>query len=291
MTRDVWIWLGLWLAACASFLGMLYLHVWRVGRRKQRMPVAEKLLRGPGESLRKKLFELEDQISEKLAYVVAYPLLYIGAILLQRSAFTFGWISLSFFTVVGATGFAVLCRCTFRLLEQRRRYRLGLGGERAVGEELNRLMLVGCHVFHDVPNDPYGNVDHVVIAPAGGVYAVETKARRKQELDGKEDHKVVFDGRALQFPGGGWNGACLEQAKRQASQLSDWLSKATGDAVTVQPVLALPGWYVDRKGRGEVWVFNARELKGLVRQQQAGDEAKLQRIANQLDQRCRDVEF
>jgi hypothetical protein len=53
------------------------------------------------------------------------------------------------------------------LIKRRREYRLGFAGERAVAEELNQLMLDGCRVFHDVPMEPYGNIDHVLIAPAG----------------------------------------------------------------------------------------------------------------------------
>lgn len=49
------------------------------------------------------------------------------------------------------------------------RRRLGLLGERAVGEELNHLMRQGAYVFHDVPTASYGNADHVVIAPKGNL--------------------------------------------------------------------------------------------------------------------------
>lgn len=59
-------------------------------------------------------------------------------------------------------------------------YKLGLMGERAAGEELNRLMLDGFHVYHDFKKDHGGNIDHVVVAPSG-VYCVETKCRRKKK--------------------------------------------------------------------------------------------------------------
>lgn len=59
------------------------------------------------------------------------------------------------------------------LLKERKNFVLGLEGELATGEELNKLMLDGCRVFHDVPIK-YGNVDHVVIGESG-VYCVNTK--------------------------------------------------------------------------------------------------------------------
>ena len=47
-----------------------------------------------------------------------------------------------------------------------------------MAEELNRLILGAAEYFHDVPMEPYGNIDHVLVAPTG-IYAVETEARRK----------------------------------------------------------------------------------------------------------------
>ena len=61
----------------------------------------------------------------------------------------------------------------------------GFAGERAVAEELNQLIRAGCYVFHDVPMAPYGNIDHVLVTPKG-IYAVETKARRKRERPRRE---------------------------------------------------------------------------------------------------------
>ena len=128
-----------------------------------------------------------------------------------------------------------------------------------MGEELNQLMRSDYHVFHDVTNAPYGNIDHVLVGPTG-VYAVETKTRRKREEPGREAHVVIFDGSALHFPHGGGGAAerkCLEQARHQASRLSDLLSKAVGEPVAVQRC-SRAGWLVERKGRGAVMVIIAR---------------------------------
>ena len=289
MIGDYCVLLGVWLSSCACLLGLAYWRLWRFTRQKLRMPVAEKLLRGPGESLRRKLEELEDQISEKLAMAYVLPLVCTSVILLQphRTLLSPATVGAA---VVSIPTFVFLCQRLMRLLDQKRNYRLGLSGERAVGEELNQLMLQGCRVYHDVPNDPYGNIDHVLITPSG-VYAVETKARRKQEATAKDAHKVIFDGCSLQFGEGRQEHRCLDQAKQQASRLSDWLSKAVGEAVEVQPVLALPGWFVERRGRGAVIVVSGRAVKTLVKGPVVIDPTMIERIAHQLDQRCRDVEF
>ena len=59
----------------------------------------------------------------------------------------------------------------------------------------------------------------------------------------------------------------------------------------MQPVLALPGWFVERRGRGAVIVVSGRAVKTLVKGRNVLDQAMVDRIAHQLDQRCRDVEF
>ena len=153
---------------------------WRIDRQKLRMPVAEKLLRGPGESLQKRLEELEDQLSTELAMAFVVPLMCISLYLLERKTPSAGATGISL-AIAGSTAFALICRRMFRLLDKKRNYRLGLLGERAVGEELNQLMLMGCRVFHDVPNVPYGNIDHVLDRSSSGVYAVETKGPTQDE--------------------------------------------------------------------------------------------------------------
>ena len=66
-----------------------------------------------------------------------------------------------------------------------RRLKLGLLGERAVGEQLSSLAGVGYHVFHDVPGDGDWNVDHVVVGLAG-VFAIERMQRIRRLIENKE---------------------------------------------------------------------------------------------------------
>jgi hypothetical protein len=169
--------------------------------------------------------------------------------------------------------------------------RLGIDAELAVGQELDQLMRDGAAVFHDLPGDKF-NIDHVVIAPQG-VFAVETKGYAKPNRGGgTADATVVFDGKSLAFPD--WSSSKpIEQADRQARWLADWLTSATGEPVHVAPALALPGWYVERKGRGPVLVFSGRELRGHLlkaRTAQPLSAEQMRRVTHQVEQRCRDVE-
>ena len=288
MIVEVYVLLGTWFASLGLLLAVVWGRKWHLDRKKLRLPVTEKLLRGPGEGLQKKLEELEDQLSESLAIAFVVPLMGISVYLLERHTASAGPAGVGL-AVTGGAAFVLICRRMFRLLDQKRDYRLGLSGERAVGEELNQLMLVGCRVYHDVPNDPYGNIDHVLVAPSG-VYAVETKTRRKKE--GKDTHKATLDGRSLRFGDGPPERACLDQAKQQAGRLSDWLSKAVGEPVEVRPVLALPGWYVERQvKKSEVIVISGKAVKMFAKWTPVLETDRIERIAYQLDRRCRDVEF
>ena len=179
----------------------------------------------------------------------------------------------------------------FRLLQKRRRYRLGYDGEVAVGQVLNLLMLDGYHVYHDLEADNF-NIDHVVVGPAG-VFAVETKARAKSISNNRSKDAIVeYDGRTLRFPTKVETKA-LEQAKWQADWLSKWLSSAIGDPVAAVPVLALPGWYVKRTSTSGFPVINPKQMKSMLKHHRGNalEDKQVTRIVHQLDQRCRDVKF
>lgn len=123
-------------------------------------------------------------------------------------------------------------------------------------------------------------------AAIGGVPAVGAKG------SGKAGATVRYDGHALDFPQ--WRETWpLEQAVANAAWIRDWLTKAVGEPVPVRPILLLPGWWVERKGRGEVMVGNAKEIGQMVTGgRPAGriSDVLQKRIVHQLDQRCRDVE-
>lgn len=76
------------------------------------------------------------------------------------------------------------------LVRRRRDLRIGMAGEMAAGEELNRLMFDGYHVYHDFPAVRF-NIDHILVGPPG-VFAVETKARSKGSRGKRIDEAKVI---------------------------------------------------------------------------------------------------
>ena len=257
----------------------------------RRSPLTRNLLRSAGESLRPPLEDLSLDMLGLTCLLVMFPLLVYS---IWISELHFGNARLTTIAlVVGVLlTLAVLGFISYRLwklIVRRRSLHLALDGEMAIGQELNQLMLKGYAVYHDFPAERF-NIDHIVVAP-GGVFAVETKARPKPITgEGKADAEVIYDGTSLRFPN--WESReFLEQATRQAKWLGQWLSSAVGEVVAVKPVLALPGWFIKRVGRGPVQVISGRDAGYLARpDEQLLSPALIQRIVHQIDARCRTVE-
>ena len=251
-------------------------------------PFRDRLLRPPGESGRLRIQQLEETFSDRNMLLAIWTLV-AGLVfaLVARS------ITPNKMIVTGAILLALTVpmamfqgRKLLTTMGKLRRERIGFAGERAVGEEINQLMADGYRVFHDVPMVGY-NIDHVVVGPAG-VFAVETKARRKPRLSSKTpEFRVKYDGNQLVFPR--WTEKrCLEQACRQAAGLGEFLFGSTGEPVGVSPILALPGWVVEASAQGGPFVLNPKAIRGVVTAcKTILDQAAIRRVAYQLDQRAR----
>ncbi len=294
------------------FMGLVTLFIFLKRRARQdRAPFPEntRLLRGPGESLRRKVTELDEKITNSILAGLVAPAL-VAAIGFYLATLLLGWTQLTVASVTTITflvTFIYMARRMIAVLDRWRNTSLGYFGERIVAEHLEPLKATGHRVFHDVPagDPPAGstlapyNLDHVVVGPAG-VFAIETKTRRKGRARvGFMAHEIIYDGRALAYPWGEDQHG-LDQARRQADWLAAFLQKQLGQPVPVRPLLVFPGWMIIRKSAGLVTVLNPRELPPaleLTRGRGTGfavpalDPATIDLIARQLDARCRDIEL
>ena len=274
--------------------GMAYFF--KLHKKSRTSPLTRELLRSPGESLRTEIENLTFDIVFYPMMLFLFPIMIFATYLSQ---IYFG-VARENSVIIGIYVFATLSFIGFcsvklwRLLKDRNNYRLGLDCEIAVGQELNQLMLEGCRVFHDFPVEEFNkkfNIDHIVVGTEG-VFSVETKGRSKRnKIGGEEGATVSYDGQKLQFPG--WSEhKPIEQAKANAKWLSEWLSKVVGENVIVHPVLALPGWYVDLKKTGDVFVFNGKNPQLMLRARSYNSlsETLIKQISYQLEQKCRNVE-
>jgi hypothetical protein len=288
MLKNLMLLLSILIPVGALFAVLIIRDKWRK-LRKLRPPVETKLLRPPAESLRKKIEHYDEKFMLTYMWIFFFPLYALLAPIPTSGNKILGY---SLYATLPLIGLLVFIWRLVVIVGQRNDHILGFNGERAVGEELNKLMLDGCHVFHDFPKDTKDNIDHIVVAPSG-VYAIETKTRRKRRApEGKRDHEVTYDGRQLHFP------HCtdahgLDQAQRNAKSLSSYLASATGEKVWVDPILTLPGWMINRSQSAGIPVLNPKkEIRSYIVNRPAKLTAKLiQQIVHQLDQKCRDVEF
>lgn len=276
---------GIWLLVVV-FIGDM-MAPWR----KRKSPLTRDLRRSPGHYV----WELiESQYTKCMGYVVCVtisPLLIYSVHVSEsyfcktpesRSRIAFAVAA----AVVSMTGFTVPL---LRAINRRRQLLLALDGELATGQELDQLMLDGCYVFHDVPIER-GNIDHVIVAPSG-VYSVETKTRGKPRR-GENSATVVVDYEAqvLRFPDTTWR-IPASQLETQRRLLSRELSERVGETVTVDSVLALPGWHVERRGKMTVPVINPRNPQPFFSGKRANKltAKQMKCIAYQLDQICRQI--
>ncbi|MBN8459933.1 MAG: NERD domain-containing protein [Verrucomicrobia bacterium] len=272
-------------------------------RAKSRTPFGEKLLRPPGEGLRLKLETIRDDMTDA-AVVIALTLLFMIFALLTgiRTLAVSDWIVSGASVAIALVVVGFQWRRIVRLRNDLRNYQLGFDGERYIGEKLSQLVAKGFRVFHDFVVDmkPGGeatnyNIDHVVVG-AGGVFAIETKARRKPNGNDRPDDSwvVTYTGSGLSFAGGYESEEPIRQARRAAEDLSKWLTGSATRPIPVVPVVVIPGWYVTRlRPPGGVHVLSGLELVPNLPALLSGPplgEAELRTIADRIEAHCRDVE-
>ena len=279
-------------AGIAATVGVVFLIMWRLMPESRRSPLTRNLLRPPGHSLHAHIVEHMERLSALCAVTVTLPIIVYAAHISQSY---FGGVgeSVARTLVTAGIGLAAavfMAKKMVKLATELRYKVLGWEAEVFTGQELNRLMLDGCQVFHDIPY-PHGNIDHVVVSP-DGVHAINTKSYGKlNEGAGHQEVTVdyhrnvlVFQDRQPSIP------TC--QLEGEARWLTGYLSNATGDTVTVEAMLAIPGWFIkERLGRGPICVFNPlNSRRFFVKGKRKLSEQQISRIAHQLDQLCRDVE-
>jgi len=271
--------------------------LWMVSKKREqtfKTPLTQRLLRPPGESLRKLIDELGDKLWDKIIYALSGCAFVAFGTWVAFDQFILGAV----FVVLGLTLFSLLSISLWKLSSRLRDCRLGFLGERAVGEELNQLLAHGWRVYHDVefnenPGQKPFNIDHIVVG-TGGIFAIETKTRRKRIKHNADDanNEVIFNGSTLKYPWGEETFG-IGQARQRANYLETWLKSKLGQELRVQPVLALPGWLVKRRARSDLNVISGREIKALFRgehKKPALSTQLSQAVAALLDQKCRDVE-
>ena len=255
--------------------------------RKKKSPLNIKLLRNPGYSLQNRIDDITTDIFLSLLFIPITALMFY-AVILQSISHGKGINIFSILIYGGAAfvpiGYFVLK--TYKLVLLRNKLRVGLECEIAVGQDLLQLLRHDFRIFHDFPAEQF-NIDHIAIGPSG-VFAIETKGRAKFVKKEKENWKVEFSEQKLKFPG--WmETAPLDQARRQAHWLKNWIQQSTGENISVVPVLALPGWYIRMKEKSDVRIYNGRNCLFMSKGNTVLSDKQIQSISFQVERMCKDV--
>lgn len=278
-------------AFTASLLPIGILALWVVWTRRmntRRSPLTTELHHFPGQYVADRAERLSERANERLLLASL-----IGPLVLTVWAFQhidlrlirFGGTEVVLIVLITIVAFGSAWS-GLKLLRTRRQFLDGLAAERATAQELAPLIGKGCAIYHDIPGERF-NLDHVVIGPTA-VYMVETKSRQKPAGRGARNAQVKFDGNVLVFPD--WRDAqMLDQARGQARWLSKYLYQKTGEGVTVEPVLALPGWFVNvTRATPDVHVINPKTHDFMAnRNGKAISDAQRRRIMTALEERYR----
>lgn len=228
---------------------------------KKQVGFEDELLRSPGQSVNDDLLEyIQDKVDPDLFVISLSTALLVVVWVSQIIPFNSSPILLSIFLIF------IIIVFSLRLYKAKIKMgylRQGRDGERYVGQLLELMRKDGNLVFHDVVAENF-NLDHVLIGPRG-IYVIETKTWSKKEGKGNITYKdgvFLLDGYKL-------DKNPLDQAKANAKWYSDFLKESTGKKFHIQPVLVLPGWFIqpeDNKRAREdgVLLLNPKALPAFI---------------------------
>ena len=198
-------------------------------------------LRSPGESTRRRIDRTNGEIGAYATALGAIPLTLFAALVsyVHFLYLDLGWMETGYFGALSA-GFILYSTNKIKRLKSRRRrlYQI-YEGQMAVAQEVNRLIPDGYRVYHDFPTDQF-HIDHIIVGPQG-VFAVTAKVIPR--FGHRRQSTLLLEGQQLVY-GKQRDEHTVPFAAFQASWLAKWLLTATGEALSVQSILTIPGWRI-----------------------------------------------
>jgi hypothetical protein len=204
---------------------------------------------------------------EGMIYIIATAM-FIEFVLLEwwrfyKPSTTKPWVvTMMTVLVVGYSIFRIL-----RSMKIIRSLRLGMHGEKSVGQTLEELRANGASVFHDICANDF-NVDHVVVSPHG-IFVIETKTRSKP--NGRKA-TVRYDGDKILVDGKAPSRDPIKQVRASTTWVQELLKESTGKYFPARPVVLFPEWYVETlnaKAHDKVWVLNPKCFSSFVQNEKA----------------------
>jgi Nuclease-related domain len=186
--------------------------------------------------------------------------------------------SLALGTAVGATVMFALS-ITLMAPQHIDSWRQGAEGEKRTAKALRGLARRGWMVMHDLP-DGYGNRDHVVVAPSGEIFLLDTKAPGGRVT---VEHGVLRV-RWLEDPDDGYEKDLTPKMKGAAAGLADELAQALPRRPWVTPVVVIWGRWdgAPHMHSGVAWVPGKALAERLSANVDAPDHARQARVVEAL---------
>lgn len=230
---------------------------------KSRSPLERRPLRNPGESIQHERSRLmEDEFVPALMLAICAAL----AAAWEWANWYFRWprqpVAISFVALI------FMAYGTYKFISIRKRMttlRLGMEGEKFVGQYLEDLRSQGCQVFHDIVGDGF-NIDHVVVAPQG-LFVIETKTHSKPL---KGTPIVDLDGERILVNGFVPDRDPAAQVRGASRWLRNYLLESTGRHFPVKPVVIFPGWFVEGESNNatsDIWVLSHKRFPAFLKKE------------------------
>ena len=218
----------------------------------------EEPIKLPGHSVLEKIERTHEQVTDKIVFLIFPTILHACVFYMFFENRTGDEMTFVFLFGVETGIIALLGFKLWRLLKELEKYKMGYRGELFVSQILQPLSLMGYRIFHDLDLEGL-KIDHLLINDSG-VFCLETETPDiPKSYRRKKERELNYNGRKLQYPWGE-DASCILTVQRNASTLARILREQTGEAIPVYPVLILPGWKINRTGKGPVNVVNPREL-------------------------------
>ncbi|MFC0445512.1 nuclease-related domain-containing protein [Pseudidiomarina halophila] len=228
----------------------------------KKSPLKAKPLRNPGESLEKQLMNI---VLDDILFYLLIAMVALALAVTEWSRWYFD--SPPNPILVSLLAGVVILVAAWKMVRGVRKtkpIKLGIEGEKAVGQFLERLRVQGAQVFHDIEGENF-NLDHVVIHRSG-IYVIETKTMSKPD---KGKAELEFDGVQIKHRGKPIKGDPVTQVNAASYWLGELLSESTGRKLPVRGVVVYPGWYIHSPDtrRTKVWVLNPKALPTFIENQ------------------------
>jgi hypothetical protein len=223
-------------------------------------PLKDPPLRLPGQSLDEEIGKWQNE--RLINYCIAASSFFMLAFMEWFGYLTHAPRQPIIFSVCAALAIAGLVWRVIYIRRKLQPLKLGLHGERVVGQFLEGFRSRGGRVFHDVPGAVF-NIDHVLICPQG-IFAIETKT---WSLPWPTAKVVSREGKLLKA-GLTPERDPITQVSAAARWLQDLLSRETGRRFEVRGVVTVPGWTVDTAlEHGTVCVIEPKKLPHYIGKQ------------------------